>query len=264
MNYFDGPKPRLFAHRGSSGTHPENTLESFRAGLAAGAERLELDVHASRDGVVVVAHDETVDRMTGRQGRVCDHTFEELRELDAGFGFVDSEGARIHSDRGIKIPTLAEVFEAFPGVPLNIEIKQLEPAMEQAVLELLDRFEGREQVVVASHDAGPMARLRKMEPGLHTGTSAAEVASFVGLLQTEALDSFTPLSRVMQIPTEHEGLELATPALVDSAHELGIEVHVWTINDAAEVRRLLEMGVDGIMSDFPAMAFSVFQEMGLR
>lgn len=264
MEYFDGPKPRLFAHRGSSGTHPENTLEAFRAGLEAGAERLELDIHASSDGVLVVAHDETLDRMTSGRGPVAALSYEELRQLDAGVGFVDESGARPFAGGSIRIPSLEQVLAEFPGVPLNIEIKQVKPAIEQAVLDLLDRFNARQQVVVASHDPRPMERIRELAPDLHSGMSAAEVATFVSLHQSSVFESYRPQSAVMQIPVAHEGIELATAAMVDAAHRLGLEVHVWTINDPEEVRDLLELGVDGIMSDYPAMAYKVFQDLGFR
>ena len=140
MNFLDGPRPRLFAHRGGALEGPENTLETFAAGLAAGADRLELDVHATSDGEIVVLHDADLGRTTDGRGPVRERTLSEVRALDAGARFGAEDGSRPFAGRGIRVPTLAEVLEAFPDVALNIEIKQESPRIERAVLDLFDRF----------------------------------------------------------------------------------------------------------------------------
>src|SRR5439155_273566 len=138
----DHPQPlrrdaELFAHRGASGLIPENTLDAFAAGLKTGAERLELDVHATSDGVVVVLHDETLERTTDGTGPVRALSLAVVARLDAGYRFRAPDGTYPYRDRGLGVPTLAALLEAFPGVPLNIELKQQEPPIEAAVLATL-------------------------------------------------------------------------------------------------------------------------------
>src|SRR5439155_681601 len=128
--YLGGPRPRLFAHRGASGLVPENTLDAFAAGLKAGAERLELDVHATADAVVVVLHDETLERTTDGAGAARALPLAAVERLDAGYRFRAPDGTYPYRDRGLRVPTLAALLEAFPGVPLNIEVKQKEPPIE--------------------------------------------------------------------------------------------------------------------------------------
>src|SRR4030095_1783853 len=140
MHYLDGPRPRLYAHRGGSLEAPENTLEAFANGLDAGADRLELDVHGSAHGEFVVTHDPTLDRTTDGTGEVRAVRLDEICRRDAGYRFRAPDGEASFRGRGVRVPTLAEVLDSFPGVPLNIEIKQREPALEDAVLAVLDRF----------------------------------------------------------------------------------------------------------------------------
>ncbi len=264
MNYFEGPLPRLFAHRGASGHYPENTLAAFLAAIEQGAERLELDVHASSDGVVVICHDETLDRCSDGSGLVREHTFEGLKSLDAGAGFRAADGSRPYAGKGIRIPALEELLEALPGTPLNIEIKQYEPAIETKVIETLDRFNARDCVLLAAEDDRIMTRIRAAAPGIATGSSASEALEFFVAMQSGALAGYSHAGRALQVPPVFQDVEVVTADFVEAAHRSGVEVHVWTVNDSLQMRALLEIGVDGIMSDYPARAFSVMKEMGLR
>lgn len=264
MAYLDGPRPRLFAHRGSSGTHPENTLEAFAEGLAAGADRLELDVHASRDGHIVVFHDDELLRTTGAGGLVRERTLAELKALDAGWGFEDGGGGHPWRGRGIRIPTLAEVLEAFPGVALNIELKHDDGTTVERFFDLLDRHGARDRVLAAAYEDPIIRRIRAVAPSSLTSLSGDEVFAFFAAWMSGSLDGYVPPGKAFQVPPDHEGMDIVTPDFVRTAHGLGMEVHVWTINDEAEVERLLDLGVDGLMTDFPAMARRVFERRGLR
>lgn len=264
MTYLDGPRPRLFAHRGASGTAPENTIEAFLEGIAGGADRLELDVHASADGHIVVFHDDDLARITGTAGLVRERTLAELRQLDAGFHFQDEGGRHRFRGKGIRIPTLAEVLETFPDVPLNIEIKHDDGATVERFFDVLDRHHARPRVLAAAFEDDILQRIRAVSPEAVTSLSAAEVADFVGRCMTESLDGYRRPGRALQVPAEHEGIEIVTPYFVKAAHDFGMEVHVWTINDEAEMDRLLDLGIDGLMSDFPARARAVFDRRGLR
>jgi len=262
LRYLDTPKPRLFAHRGASGAFPENTMESFAAGLDGGAWMLELDVHGTRDGEVVVFHDATLERVTDGHGLVRDRTLAELRALDAGFGFVGADGGRPFRGRGVRIATLDEVLEAFPTAALNIEIKQLEPAIEWAVLARLDRQDARERVLLAAEDQRILDRIRAAAPDMLSGSSAEEVYRFHLSLADPGI-SYRPPGAALQVPPFYEGIEVVSAPFVERAHACGVEVHVWTINAPGEVERLLDLGVDGIMTDYPVMAAEVFARRGL-
>ena len=257
--YLDGPRPRLFAHRGASGDFPENTLDAFRAGLRAGADRLELDVHASADGEVVVIHDDTVERTTNGTGAVRELALAALRRLDAGHRFRAADGTFPYRGRGLGIPTLAELLTACPGVPLNIEVKQAAPPIEGTVLSTLDRFGARARTLLAAEDGVIMARLRAAAPDVLTSFSAPEVADFVFRVRDGRLAGYHPPAVALQVPPAFRDVPIVTPPFVRAAHDLGLEVHVWTINEEAEMERLLALGVDGLMTDFPARAAAVLR-----
>lgn len=259
-----GPHPRLFAHRGASLRVPENTLEAFFEGISAGADRLEMDVHGTADGHVVVFHDEDLDRTTDASGPLRLRTLAELKTLDAGYRFTDPEGRTTFRGRGLRIPTLDEVLAALPGVPLNIEVKQDQPAIDAAVLEILDRHRARERVLLAAFEDRIVKRLRVLAPDMVTSLSADEVADFVAACWSGSMEGYLPPGQALQVPPDHEGIEIVTPAFVAAAHAVDMEVHVWTINEEAEMDRLLELGIDGLMSDDPALARRVFERRGLR
>jgi glycerophosphoryl diester phosphodiesterase len=233
---------------------PENTLEAFRAGLAAGADRLELDVHATADGTVVVLHDESVDRTTDGTGPVRSLSLAALRRLDAGYRFRGLDGTYPFRDRGVRVPTLAELLEACPQAPLNIEVKQANPPIVATVLSTLDRHGARDRTLLAAADDAIMATIRAAAPGVLTSFATGEVADFVFRLRDGRLADYQPAGVALQVPPAYEGTEIVTAESVAAAHAAGLEVHVWTINEVAEMERLVALGVDGIMTDFPARA----------
>ncbi len=253
MRYADTPKPRLFAHRGASRYFPENTIEAFEAAVAAGIDLLELDVHATRDGRVVVIHDETVDRTTNGRGAVREMSFSELAALDAGYRFETEEGEYPFRGRGVRVPELADVLARFRDTPLNIEIKQLEPPIEEAVVELLDRYEARERVLLAAGDHRILERIRAAAPDVLSGMSAVEVADFLGRALSGELDDYRPPGFALQVPVRYGALDIVSRGFVEAAHQVGLEVHVWTINTSEQMRELLDLGVDGLMSDDPEL-----------
>src|SRR5262249_53828260 len=229
-------------------------LEAFAAGLAAGADHLELDVHATADGHVVVLHDSILERTTDGSGAVRALALADVARLDAGYRFRAPDGTYPYRDRGVRVPTLAAVLEAFPDVPLNIEIKQEAPAIEVAVLATLDRYGARERTLLAAEEGTIMARIRAAAPDMLTGFSAQEVAEFTYRVRDGQLPGYRPPGIALQVPPSFAGVSIVTAASVAAARALGLEVHVWTINDETEMDVLLDLGVDGIMTDFPARA----------
>lgn len=260
--------PRNVAHRGASEVSPENTLEAFRRAREVGAGGLELDVHLSSDGHVVVIHDESLGRTTDGSGAVRDSTLEELRSLDAGYKFVPggipelgspegrerAGGGEKHPYRGMdaKIPTLREVLGEFPEMTVNLDIKEATPGIEQAVLDEIDRAGARDRVLVASQEGPVIARFRILS-GERVATAASkwEVARFraLSLLRLEGLAD--PPYEALQIPVEYGGVEFATERFVKAAHARGVRVDVWTVDDPREMRRILDLGADSVMTNRP-------------
>jgi glycerophosphoryl diester phosphodiesterase len=259
VEYFAGKRPRLFAHRGASGLLPENTMAAFRAGVEAGATHLELDVHGSRDGAVVVIHDETLERTTDSVGAVREMTLAELRSADAGYGFRDESGKRPFAERELRIPTFEEVLREFPDVPLNVEIKQGEPGIEEEAIALIRRYGGSSRVLLAAEHQPIMDRLRARYDG-PTGFTADEALDFYLCSIEGRWVGYRPPGQALQVPPRYGEVDVVTPRLIAAARHVGIEVHVWTINDADLARDLLAMGVDGIMSDLPGMAARVIAD----
>ena len=252
--YFDLPHPIVFGHRGASGERPENTLEAFRLAIEQGAVALETDVHRSADGHVVVAHDAVLDRMTNGTGRVDALPLAELQALDAGHRFSPDGASFPFRDAGIRIPTLAELFDAFPDTPINVEIKENDATLIDGTIRLIEARGRADRTLLAAAEDDTMAAVRAAvsRTGAKTAIGAA-VGDVLGFVQA-ALENGTPPPDPMalQIPAAFAGRPLVTPELISFAHRHDTEIHVWTINDEDEMHRLLDLGVDAVMSDFPA------------
>jgi glycerophosphoryl diester phosphodiesterase len=250
--FFDTPRPQLFAHRGASGEAPENTCVAFERALAHGVRYLEMDCHATSDGELVIHHDETLDRTTDATGLVREHRFADLEKIDAGFRF-SPDGGRSFPFRGtgVRIPRLCDVLAAYPGVHLNLEVKQADPPIAEEVVRAIRRAGAERRVLLAAEEEAILAKLRALDPGVALGSSLADVVEFVRAGAERRLESFQPRGQALQVPTHALGRPLVTDEFVAAAHAHGLFVHVWTVNDPSEMRRLLALGVDGLMSDFP-------------
>lgn len=258
--FFAGGRPRLFAHRGASGEGPENTRAAFQRAVEIGVSYVELDVHASRDGHVVVIHDETLERTTNGRGRVRDHALADLQRLDAGYHFsLDGGQSFPFRSSGVTISTLAEVLRAFPTLNFTVEIKQTDPPIEEQVIATVRTSGLEERVILASEHDRVLARVRALSPATATSFASGEVVDFIQRVATDRLAGHRPPGQALQIPPEFLGVPLVTAQTVAAAHAVGCEVHVWTINDPEEMQRLLTLGVDGIMSDFPARLLAIAQ-----
>ncbi len=257
--FFAPPLPRLIAHRGGSGTRPENTLAAFRAAVEAGAEMVELDLHLSADRIPVVIHDATLDRTTAARGAVALRTAAELAALDAGHHFSADRGRTFpYRGAGLGVPSLRAVLEALPAVRLTLEVKTAEPALDRALALELERCRAADRVLLAAMEGAVVRRLRQSFPGLPTNLARDEVAAFLraGLVP--------PGGRALQVPPRQGFRRIVTAESVAAAHAAGLEVHVWTVNATPAMRRLLDLGVDGIMTDFPERLREVYRARGLR
>ena len=238
----------LVGHRGNAAHAPENTLESFRQAAKIGVDALELDVHLSADGHVVVIHDPTLDRTTNGSGRVDRLPLSEIRRFDAGAKFTKDRGvSRPYLGKGITVPTLDEVMEEFPVMPLLNEIKT--KAASRATRDVIDRHAAKTRSIVASFDEHAMAPFAGS--GIAQGGSRRDTA---GLLWRATLR--VPVRRVgftvLCMPPNHRGLPLPVGGYVSILEPLGIPVHCWTIDDSREAERLRRLGVRGIISNDPA------------
>lgn len=247
-------RPLVFGHRGAAGLAPENTLPSFALALALGADVLELDVHATSDGVVVVFHDPDLDRTTDGSGPLQGLDFATLRKLDAGHHFSRDGRDFPYRGHGIRIPTLEEVLRAFPGVPINMEIKHSVPPIAAETVQLVRACGAEGRVVLAAERDDMMAEVRRHAGGMPTSFATGEVIDFVGRLQSDDLNGYVAPGVALQVPASYGGVDIVTPAFVAAAHAAGVEVHVWTINQRDEMDALVALGVDGIMSDLPGLA----------
>ena len=257
-SFFTGAKPRLFAHRGASGEAPENTLAAFRQAAELGVSYAELDVHASRDGNIKVIHDDTLERTTNGHGQVRDYTLAELQRFDAGHRFSPDGGQTFpFRASGVIIPTLAEVLRSFPGLRFTVEIKQTDPPIEEQVIAVVRDCRRAGEVILASEHDRVLARVRQLTSDIATGFAYGEVVDFIQRVATGQLAGYRPPGQAVQIPPEFQGVPLITTETVAAAHALGCEMHVWTINEPPEMERLLDLGVDGIMSDFPGRLLTV-------
>lgn len=263
-------RPVVLAHQGASGHAPSNTMEAFRLALEQGADILELDVHMTRDGVVVVSHDETIDRMTDGSGLIKEMTLAELRQYDFGYRFTPDGGLTYpYRGQGVTIPTLEEVFLAFPDVPVNVEIKQADPPMEAQVWELIQRYEAEDRVLVASFHGTVAKRWRELA-GDRVATSAPVRHMYVVAAHylTHLDRLYAPVYDAFQLPVAESAgpitVRFDTERFLAMADRLNIAVHYWTINDEDEMRRLYALGAHGIITDYPDRAVKVLRELGLR
>jgi glycerophosphoryl diester phosphodiesterase len=251
---FTGPKPRVFGHRGAAGLAPENTLPSFALGLALGADVLELDVHASRDGVIVVMHDPTLERTTNGTGPVRERSWPELQQLDAGYHFSRDGHDFPYRGHGVRMLSLEELFRNFPQAACNIEIKQEDPQIVEDVVRLIRRVGAQGRVMLAAEHDSIMTAIRRHAGDIPSSFATGEAADFIARLNGLGFDDYHPAGCALQIPPRFGTIELVTAESVAAAHRHGLEVHVWTINQRDEMEQLLALGVDGIMSDLPGLA----------
>ena len=245
----------IYAHRGGAALRPENTIEAFDHGLAVGADGLELDVHLSKDGEVVVHHDDTLERTTSGRGRVVDHTQEELAKVDAGCRFRDGNGYPFRG-RGICVPTLREVLRRYPTARLIVELKVGGTELAQRVVEQVREAGAVDRVAIGSFYSDALRAVRRYEPAIATG-AAREETRWALYRTWIGMSIGAPPFREFQVP-EWSGLTpIVNRRFVAAAHRAGVTVKVWTVNEADAMRRLLSIGVDALITDRPDLARTI-------
>ncbi len=261
----DGDWPVNFAHRGASARAPENSLEAFRLAAEDGAGGLETDVHMTRDGHVVAIHDDTVDRTTDGSGLVREMTLAELQSLDAGYRFTPDGGATYpYRGLGVRVPELREVLREFPDLAVNVDIKEEQPGVEEAMLRVIEGADAADRVLVVSERTPVIGRFRELSGGrVRTGASRGESRLFYYLSALRQEGRLRPAYDALQVPVWHGNRELVTPRFLEAAHGVGVRVDVWTIDEPAEMRRLLDLGVDVVMTNRPGVLAGVLRKRSL-
>jgi glycerophosphoryl diester phosphodiesterase len=259
-SFLEGSTPIAFAHRGGGGEAPENTLPAFEAAVAMGYRYLETDVHRTRDGVLLAFHDSSLERLTDRAGRIEELTLAEVREADAGYAF-SLDGGRTFPFRGtgVVVPTLEELLTRWDDVFLNIDAKADDTVAP--LVALVSRLNALGRVCIGSFSDRRVARIRALARGRicssmgQVATAMAYVASRSGRMPGFHADC-------LQVPQRWGALRIDR-RFVNAAHRAGLPVHVWTVDDESEMELLLDLGVDGIMTDRPRLLKRVLESRGL-
>ena len=245
-------RPLVIAHRGGAGLWPENTLYAFEQARNLGVDVVELDVRSTSDGVLIAMHDASIARTTDGVGRAQEITLAELKKRDAGYRWSADGGKSFPMrGRGITVPTLEEALTALPEMRFIIEPKQESPSIVEPLCRIIRKHSMTDKVVVASFIPAVLYEFRRTCPEVATSASPAEVSKFLALQKTGLDNAYSPPMQALQVPEYLGGLRVLTRAFVDAAHSRNLQVHAWTINETADMKRLIEMGVDGIMTDYP-------------
>jgi glycerophosphoryl diester phosphodiesterase len=247
--FFTSARPLVFAHRGGSALAPENTLAAFDNAVALGADGLELDVHLSRDGCVVVHHDRTLDRTTGRQGTVAALTSDELARVDAGWAFGREAGWPFRA-KGLGVPALAAVLGRYTDVRLIIEMKVNSVELARSVVDAVRAADAVDRVCLGSFGMRAVREARAIEPALATSAAREEVrwALYRSWCRWPASGR---AYGGYQVPEFSGRTRVVSRRFVADAHRAGLGVQVWTVDTEGDARRLLEWGVDGLITDRP-------------
>ena len=242
--FLDHPGPLPFAHRGGASDWPENTMPAFENAVALGYRYLETDVHAIADGVLVAFHDDRLDRVTDRTGFIGALPWSDVRRARVG---------------GEAIPLLEDLLGTWPDVRVNVDPKH--DAAVDPLVTVLERTAAHHRVCVAAFSDARLARFRRLTGNrVCTGAGPREIARV--RVAAYGVPAGPIAASCAQVPVRHGRVRLVDRRFLAAAHRRGLPVHVWTIDDPAEMERLLDLGVDGIMTDRPAVLKEVLQRRG--
>ena len=253
-----GQHPLVIAHRGGMGLWPENTLFAFERATALGVDMLEMDLQLSQDARLVLIHDDTLERTTNGQGEVAHFSLAELQALDAGYTWTADGGQSYpYRGQGTRIAALDEVLERFPLTPKMLEIKVPDVGMEAVLCEMLAAYDQLDRVIVASAHERSLQRFRQLCPEVATAGGPISLRLLQTLDWLGLSDLLSPSYSVLQIAQPHSGMNPATPRLLRNAQARGLHVYLGTINEQPGMRQLLEMGANGLITDYPDRALQL-------
>lgn len=262
-----GSKPWIIAHGGAKKLFPENTPFAFAQVQQYDLDALEMDVCITRDDILVTHHDLTIDRMSNGSGELISYTYEELLAFNFGHGFKDLDGNFPYRDSTIiSLGTLEHVMETYGNMFLNIELKNRGENGKRAaekLVELVEKYDLYDKVLIASFSDEVLAHLVEISDGkIPISTSEEETKDLVFTGLTAADYLYRPTAVAAQIPTRNSGINLASQRVINACHRRKMAVHYWTINDKEEMKQLIELGADGLITDRPDLMREVLDEMG--
>jgi glycerophosphoryl diester phosphodiesterase len=266
--YQDVARPLVIAHQGGDGLWPGDTMFAFEQAVALGVDVLEMDAHITKDGHIVLMHDEEVDRTTDGEGLIEEMTLAELQELDAAYNWTQDEGETFpYRGQGIRVPTLEELFQKFPQMHYVIEIKLTKNPIAEPLCRLIRNYEMADRVLIASFHDDAMQTFREACPEVATSASRGEVTKFVLLGKVFLSGLVAPAYQSIQPPydpAQSMNIPIMTERFIQEAHAKNVRVEPWTVNDPELMRQYIIWGVDGIITDRPDLMIEILEEMGLR
>ncbi len=259
--YFNKPA-MILAHRGMPEELPENTMPSFKKAYDLGVDVIETDVHFTRDKKFVIIHDPKLDRTTDGSGKVIEYTEDELKKLDAGYYFTgDNEKTYPFRGIGITLPSLEEILTEFPDMRFNIDLKDNLPHQVSCYYEIIKECKASERVLTASSHNANLQILRKIAPEMVTSFSTIEILKFLLFSKTgqkELMSGFK--GDALQLPAYLCRTGLITESLIKQAHNMGYKIDIWTVNRKEEMKKMIEIGVDGIFTNYPEVLKDALNE----
>ena len=250
--------PLVIAHQGGDGVWPGETMLAYQHAVDLGVDVLEMDIHITKDGELILMHDETVDRTTDGTGEIESMTLTDLKKLDAAYDWSPDEGKTFpYRGQGIQVATLEEIFQAFPEMRMTIEIKKTNSPMAKPFCDLIREYNMQDKVLVASFHDERLKEFRTECPEVATSSAKNETTVFVLLTKAFLGGFYSPIFYSLQVPEESGGITVMTPAFVRAAHARNLAVEPWTINDEETMRKFIEWGVDGIITDRPDILMEV-------
>lgn len=266
MSDFFNPEPVVLAHRGDSGSFPENTMPAFESAERMGVHVIETDVHLSSDGEVVIWHDESLERISGDKRLISEMSWDEISRVNAGYHFTIDQGRTYpYRDHPVRPVLLKELLDRFPHMRFNVDLKDRQYLLVEAYAKILKDLNSVNRVITASFHRSVLEHYRKLVPSGHTSCTTREVLKLLLLFRTGIqLPSSRKGSTIAQVPEYIGKIKILTPRFVRFLHRNGFKVQVWTVNDEKDMCRFLRMGVDGIFTDNPALLMTCVKKLQNR
>ncbi|MHA1902496.1 MAG: glycerophosphodiester phosphodiesterase [Candidatus Thorarchaeota archaeon] len=263
---FGRERPLIMAHRGDPSSAPENTIQSMRKAVEIGVDVLETDVRLTSDNKLVLFHDDDLVRVTGLEGTVRDLTLDELEQVDMGYQFTNDDGKTFpFRGQGYSIVKLSDALEEYPDMRFNLDIKDDVVEAPELLADLITELGRETSVIVGSFHDRQLERFRRLLPQVPTAAHPGEVSRFVFALKAHVASIFirNPRFQAFQVPKKYGRIQVVEPRFVKAAHDRGIAVHVWTINEREDMEHLIDLGVDGLFTDNPSLMREVLSDRNL-
>ena len=263
LPFYMDPHPRvmLFGHMGGDGVWPGDTLYAYEQAARLGVKAFDMDAHITKDGQIVLMHDESVQRTTDGSGQVEDLTLAELKKLDAAYNWsLDGGKTFPYRGKGIRVPTLEEVFQKYPNMRYLVEIKLSKNPIAGPLCDLINRYNMRDRIIIASFHDDLMKMFREACPGVATSAAKNEVLAFVLLNKIGLTSLISPQYQSLQVPydtSESYGIPIITESFIQAAHAKNLKVETWTLDDPQLMKTYMGWGIDGVDSDRPDLMLPV-------